>query len=514
MRACLVWFALVLTLAPGCSDSGSSAGDTAPRGDGALDAAPREGAPPRADGAIADGEGDGAAGDAPPAGDSAAPSKDCVPAGNALRVGSGQTYATIKAALAAAVAGDTIVVADGTYELAAGDLVIAKGGSGAGARLTICAEHSRKATLRAQGRVVAIRAPWVTLQGFVIDGKFGTQDVVSVDDSADELVLRDLEVHSGQRDGIDMGGGSSAGLKNVLVEGCVIHHMLNGSTTNQQDAHCIVATDFDGLTIRDTEAYYCSGDSVQVGTDRDPWDNLVIERCRMWTGPLPAAAAGFAAGESPGENALDTKAMPHAGVKGRITLRDSAFWGFDAPTAYIANRAALNLKDQITGVVERCTVRDSEIGLRIRGGSGPRGGVDGLVIKNVVMFRNRFHVRVEDGALGVELLHDTFGRLVDDSGAPQAAGNPEDMLKGGGGGNQGAGWRTANNLFVATGLPSRAAGSGDRAAPATSPLLRDVNNDDYHLLIDANAPSAVGVAVDRDGRARSATTPDVGAYER
>ncbi len=442
----------------------------------------------------------------------------CPPgAGPKLEVGAGKVHATIASALKAAKAGDTIVVADGVYNES---LTVTSGGSAAASRLTLCAAHRRKATIRSSSRALKISAPWVTVLGFVVDGQWGSKDIVQADDKADNLVLRDLEIHSGKADGIDIGGGSAGGCTQILIDDCTIHHLLAGSASasNQLDAHCIVATDIKGLTIRDTEAYYCSGDAVQVGTDRDRWDGLTIDRCKLWTGPLPAAAAGFKKGESPGENALDTKANVQTGAwKGTVTLRDSVFYGFDLQSAYISNRSALNLKNQITGLVERCTLYDNEIGLRIRGGTGARGGVDGLLVRNVVLYRNQYHARLEDEAKNVNFHHNTFGQLIDAAQkvlAPSSSLYLSNAYKGGGGGHEGPGWVSDNNLFVGSNKPQRATGAGDKATLATTSTWVNYAGQDYHLKADQNAAKGVGVKVDRDGKARSASTPDVGAYER
>jgi hypothetical protein len=361
------------------------------------------------------------------------------------------------------------------------------------------------------GRVV-VEAPWVTIKGFVFDGKWSGNEVLRAKEKATKMQLLDLELRNSTSDGIDIGGGSSGAIEDVLIQDCLIHHMLAGSQTNQQDAHCIMATDFRNLTIRNTEAY-CSGDSVQVGTDRDRWDNVVIEGCKFWTGPLPAAAAGFKKGESPGENALDTKADPYSAPwKGTVTLRDRVFHGFGPVGAIIDNRAALNLKDQITGLVERCTLYDNEIAYRIRG-QGSHGGVDGLVIKNTVLHDNQFHARLEMDCKNVQFLHNTFGRQIDDKENPVTVGSgyATNHYEGGGGGDEGPGWVSKNNLFLG-GKPALA-GSGDVSTTDAAGTFTNMGQGDYHLKKQMNASSGVGVKLDRDKKTRSTSAPDVGAYE-
>ncbi len=131
------------TLTVSCSDSPVEVRGDAPRGDdlGISDhGAARDG---RTDGfALVDGR---LVGDAPPA------TPSCTPQGPVLQVGPGRAYETIGAALEAAQAGDTILVADGTYPES---LTLSTGGSSEAARLQLCAENSRGATLQRSGRVL------------------------------------------------------------------------------------------------------------------------------------------------------------------------------------------------------------------------------------------------------------------------------------------------------------------------------------------------------------------------
>ncbi len=444
----------------------------------------------------------------PPPDIPAPPPSACPPEGAAdvLHVGVGEAYETLGAAAAAAAPDAVIVLADGVYEES---LTITS-------PVTICAANSRQATVTFKGRVFDIEAPSVALIGLVVDGQWGEKDIINANDASDNLVLRDLEVRNGQRDGIDIGGGNQAGCKDLLIEDCTIHHLLWGSTTDQKDAHCIVASDFEHLTIRNTQAYHCSGDSLQVGTDRDPWDDVLVEGCHFWAGPLSEAAADFQAGDVPGENAIDTKAKVYdPPYLGTIVLRDSVFEGFDPKSAYIGNRAALNLKNQITGVVERCTIADNEVGFRIRGGTGSKGGVSGLVLKNNVVYRNSFHARLEDDCKDVHFLHNTFGALIDSENAaiPITDGAYGSRpYYGGGAGDEGPGWLSDNNLFVGSKLPELAGGAGD-AFTADGSVWGDFAAHDYHLTAQQNAPAGVGVLVDRDGVERDPDSPDSGAYE-
>ena len=94
-----------------------------------------------------------------------------------------------------------------------------------------------------------------------------------------------------------------------LIDGSLIHHTLNAANV-RTDAHGIVAGAARRLTIRNTEIHTFSGDAFQIDPGRAApgWGDIVVEGCRFWLQPLPAAVNGFAAGVVPGENAIDTKA--------------------------------------------------------------------------------------------------------------------------------------------------------------------------------------------------------------
>jgi hypothetical protein len=42
-----------------------------------------------------------------------------------------------------------------------------------------------------------------------------------------------------------------------------------------------------GLVIRNCDIGLVSGDSVQFDPDRGVWDDVLVENCTLWTGPLP-----------------------------------------------------------------------------------------------------------------------------------------------------------------------------------------------------------------------------------
>ena len=187
-----------------------------------------------------------------------------------------------------------------------------------------------------------------------------------------------------------------------LVEKCFIHHCLATRGGERVDAHGIRFTRSRDMTVRRCVITLISGDCVQVDPNRQEWDNVLIEGCTLSGGRVPAggpyAHPRFPAGSCPAENAVDTK-CPGTG-RPRITIRDCAAFGFCGP---IGNAAAFNIKEQCTAVIDRCTVHDCEIGLRLRGPAHVR-------VTNCVLYDNDTHCRYEDRIPLLHLAHCTFGR--------------------------------------------------------------------------------------------------------
>ena len=97
--------------------------------------------------------------------------------------------------------------------------------------------------------------------------------------------------------------------------------------------HGIVATSQVNLNIRNTEIYFCSGDCFQTDPNRGLplWDSTFITDCHFWTGPLEEDFNLWNAGETPGENAIDTKVGQYVlngnGRPPRLTVVDTVAYG-------------------------------------------------------------------------------------------------------------------------------------------------------------------------------------------
>ena len=133
--------------------------------------------------------------------------------------------------------------------------------------------------------------------------------------SCDDVVIRHCEIRNATGNGIGVFG------KRVLIEKCHIHHLLAGSYADQQDAHGITGR-WGDVTIRDCDISHVSGDCIQFDPDRSSTGRVVVENCRLWTGPLAADAAKFRKGQRPGENAFDSKTMPKD-LRAEFVIRNS-----------------------------------------------------------------------------------------------------------------------------------------------------------------------------------------------
>ena len=244
-------------------------------------------------------------------------------------------------------------------------------------------------------------------------------DALSIRQSS-HIILRDMEVHNGIRDGIDIEDS-----QDILVSGLLIHHFLAGSFTEQHDAHGIVASNTQQLTIEYTEIHHTSGDSFQSDPKREAGkisNDIVIRNSHFWTGPLQEdfnsgwkATAQLAESERqyPGENAIDTKVVKDNWSNAprlRLTIDGLRVHGWKAD-AYIANKAVFNLKEQIQANLNNIEVYDSEIAFRLRGNRG-----NALVsIENAHIYQCQTGIRAEDGLQGLKVENSIFGPQLKES---------------------------------------------------------------------------------------------------
>lgn len=395
-------------------------------------------------------------------------------------------FGRVQDALNVAQPGDIITVAPGTYPEG---ITTVRGGT-AQAPIVVRARDGRgSAILTSRGRVFTVGHPYITVDGLVLDGQFGADDVVRVAGAATRFTLRNSEVRSTSHDAVDMGAPTD-----VLIEGSLIHHALNAAG-GRTDAHGIVAGAARRLTIRNTEVHTFSGDAFQIDPGRAApgWGEVLIEDCRFWLRPLPEPVNGFAAGTVPGENGIDTKVgatLPRPS----LTIRNSEFYGFRG--GLITNMAALNIKENVDAVIDRVTIHSSEIAFRLRAPANVR-------VQNAVVHSVSVAVRYEDGIQGLRVWNSTFG--ADVVRAFQSASSGNSVLD------------VRNLALLGTALPAEAAGSSNLALPASA--FGNAASHDYRLAAGAsaidNGVAIPEVSTDRNGTPRpQGAGYDVGAYER
>jgi len=401
-------------------------------------------------------------------------------------------------ALNAANPGDTVFVMPSTYDLS-GNVSTVRNGNYSQTITIKAYDPNNKPILTKSGKILNIDHRYYTFDGLIMDGQFGSDDVVEINGNGDYTYLRNCEIRNGVKDGIDLSDAD-----NAIIENCQIHHMLAGSYTNQQDAHGIVATGEKNLTIRGCNIYYVSGDCFQTDPNRGLplWDNVMIEDCKLWTGPLPSGAAGWNAGEIPGENAVDTKINEdsvNTNYRPQITIRNVEAHGF--VPGYINNRAAFNIKEKVECKISNVKVYDSEIAFRLRG-PGSAGGAFVTII-NCIAYNNIKVFRTEDDLELLHIYNGTFDKNSNDVYFENVSGGYDPN-----------GFELKNSLFTGN-KPSDA--SDPSNLTANNSFFVNLLNHDYHLAASSPAiNSGVDIAEvteDFDGNPRISGSYDVGAFE-
>jgi hypothetical protein len=405
------------------------------------------------------------------------------------------TDTEVAKALTEAKPGDTVILADGTYS----ETLVVKASGKAGQPVTIRAANARKAVFTRKGQVARIDGSFLRFEGIVFDSQYG--DCTCVRAAGKRIHFLDCEIRrAGSADGKGGGDGlqffdSSDG----LVEKCLIHHCLASSGGERTDSHGIRFTHSSGMTVRGCQIDLVSGDCVQVDPNRKEWDNILIEDCKLTGGKVaandPYPHPRYPAGTCPGENALDTKCPANAKTRPRITVRNCEVSGFRGP---IGNAAAFNIKEDCEAVIDRCTISDSEIGLRLRGPARVR-------VTNCVLFDNDTHCRYEDRVPELHIAHCTFGRATGHGRGSFQEQRPSPDL------------RVVGCLFLGE-KPKQAQDASNKFAEAAA--FVDAAKGDYRLAaalpLSGNGPATghAEVKVDRSGAPRPADkAPDAGAYQ-
>lgn len=344
---------------------------------------------------------------------------------------------------------------------------------------------------------VLVSGDHIVIEDLVVDHQKSDSDAIRVRGGR-YCVLRNLEVRNGTRDAIDADAADG-----LLIDNVEIHHFLNGTFGSEDDAHGVVVTNTVGVTIRNSDIHHVSGDSFQADPNRSPGNisnDIVIEDSVLWTGPLQDDFnAGWRAGDSPGENAVDTKVLTSGyenEIRMSLSLVNVTSYGFTA-IPEISNRAAFNLKEKINAVVDRVTVYDSEIAFRIRGG---RGNAD-TMIANAVIYDVDRAIRAEDGLENLRVYNSTFGN-----------GISQQLHHAGGGGGTGS-WDWRNNAFIGS-KPPEAAHASNMVATSSDFVAAGQRNYQLSSTSSLNGAGVTLNAVTHDRNGQPRVVPyDSGAFE-
>lgn len=402
-------------------------------------------------------------------------------------------------------------------DLSPGDQILLKRGSvwNEGITITSSGEQGNPIVFSAYGvgphptlRYMKIKGNYITISELNINRNKENGDAIQV--KGTNCILKNLIIQNGTRDGID-----ASNADHLLIESCHIHHFLKGSFADQEDAHGIVVGETQGITVRNTEIHHVSGDCFQVDPNRNADDlstDISIENCHFWTGPLTkkfndgwvkTSHLPDAEKQCPGENAVDTKVLKTGWenaprMKLRIVNTKVHGWKEDA---YIANKAAFNLKEKIDAVVNGVTVYDSQIGFRLRG----RLGNANVYIKNSVIYNCKYALRTEDDLENLKVFNSTFGKNIHTIHKAVASSTGFST------------WSVKNNAFLGS-KPEIASHASNVLVSSNevSTNFTDVAASDYHLsssskLID-KGETIQEVEKDLDGNIRKPMY-DVGAYE-
>jgi hypothetical protein len=138
---------------------------------------------------------------------------------------------------------------------------------------------------------------------------------------------------------------------------------------------------------------------------RGLWSDVLIDHCKIWTGPLASGAGSFLQGQQPGENGVDTK-QSKLNPRSNLTIRNSIFHGY-ANAGYISNPAAVNVKENTEVLIENCVFYGNSISARLRG-PGSNGGAF-VTVRDCYFYDCAVAFRLEDKLQNLVIQNSRFG---------------------------------------------------------------------------------------------------------
>ncbi len=382
-----------------------------------------------------------------------------------LDVGPGQAYATIQAAVSAAVPGDAVVVHAGSY---IEDLDLASEGS-ADMRLTLRGAGDGTVTIQGAHR---ISGSFWDVADLVFAGPSGA-DAFRI--TGDYNRLTGIELSGGDRDGID-----GAGIGNE-VRGSSIHDFDAGMS----DAHCIVLNPgAEDWIIDDNDLYDCSGDAIQLyanAAERTIINTTVSNNRMYWSGAIGRM-----------ENAVDIKNADG------LSITRNLMYGFMDNKTIVAQKGP-------RGIEVRCNeIHGGLTGIEFR-------GEDGGTVEDVVFTRNLVHDMMDyglkfDGTVGAQVFSNTFVGVASDGLRLEGAGLTNGTVRNNlwnttGAIDGGAGVTADHNAFFMTGSVGISSATDVTGDPLLGPLYEPMAGSP---LIDAGGDIAEPFA---------GAAPDIGFAE-
>lgn len=404
--------------------------------------------------------------------------------------------------------GDVLNVNPGTYTLS--NYVLTKTNGSSTGRITIKAtDPNNKPLIQRNAKTFRIEHAYYTLQDLILEGMWGSEAILGIKGNGDNTIIRNCIIRKVKSDGIEV-----REVDDVLVENTEIYYCLRGTSDDMVDAHGIVGYRMRNMTVRGCNIHQVSGDCIQtdpVYFELGPqhWDNLLIENCTLWTGPLPETMAGFAAGSSPGENAIDTKTYEEAirpeGYRPTIIVRNTEVYGFE-PSSVFNDRAALNIKHNVECTLENVKVHGSNIAFRLRGAyewNGAQFGGAHVTMKNCIAYNNQTTIWFERAIDFVHSYNCTFDK--------SASGNYFSFRNDG---YTASGFDMRNCAFVGT-KPIEASHTSNKSA--TTACFVNTASRNYQLASGSSCINSgvtvTEVTTDITGAVRNDGQYDVGAYE-
>ena len=403
---------------------------------------------------------------------------------------------SIQTAMNDASPGDTIVLAAGTYTE---DLSTEVSGT-EDAPITVMSGDDGRATITALGEVLQVDHPHWIFENIVFDGQFGDSDTIDINDGADHTRLSNVVVQRSSRDCIDMGAPSHVRIIDSEIHSCL---WFDGDEEEPRDAHGITGGAVQHLSIIDTAIHAVSGDAIQFDPGRSSpgWTGIVIQGCRLFAEPLTEDTNGFRTGQTPGDNAIDTKTNPEA-ERATLVIEDTVVRGFSDGIG-VSDQAALFIKEGVDATIRRTVVRDSSIGFRIRGPTSARPEGAHVRIENTVLHDLDVGIQFEDDVAELTVLHTTFGVNIATPLVEVSSTATDHVIQ--------------NSLFTTPSLPSFALESaGNRATTTDQFVSSDSRN---HRLTSASVAIDAGIEIaeittDFDELDRwIGMAPDAGAFE-